>query len=92
MKVKFEAIFDLPESFATFTQDELRQTFYEEIVRTLHRAHMQEVFDYQHAAPREIGEVSATIKAAEEHALMWAGITDLPEWTVTKLAYTKMSS
>jgi len=87
MKVEFKAIFNLPESFAACTQDELRIAFYDEVVRVLHKAHVEHVLDYK-AVQREVGEFAdghATLKAAEEQALMWARITDLPEWTVTPL-------
>jgi hypothetical protein len=101
VKVKFEAIFEVPDSFAEMTDSELRMTFYEEFLRTAHQAHMEHVLEFADVVrdnnnfvgkntllPGEAEQHERTDKilaAAREHSLQWAGITDVPDWWISKL-------
>lgn len=86
MKVRLTIDLNIPDSFASFTNAELRMAFWEEYIRRVHQAHLEDVMLYVNVmqdAPDE--HAVAVITAAKEDALVWAKITDVPEWTMERV-------
>jgi hypothetical protein len=88
MKVKFEATFEVPESFVDMTDPELRMAFYEEFLRTAHQAHLEHALELESVKGNHQntnGNILRVLDFAKRHSLAWAKITDVPEWTLERL-------
>ena len=90
MKVRLTIDFDLPASFTELSDSELRMLFYEEVIRKVHQAHLEDVLEMEAAKAGVIGTDEekqrhlAILEAAKQDYLVWTKITDVPEWWINR--------
>lgn len=86
MKVRLTIDLELPETYRSFTDPELRMTLYEEFMRTVHQAHLESALEIEmDSGNHEAGSVFSMLQEARKYHLEWAKITDVPDWNVERL-------
>ena len=84
MKVRITLNLELPEECREFSDPELRQVLYESVVRLPHLEHLNCALELASVVTGNDREDAILTAAREEH-LKWAGITDVPEWSMERL-------